>query len=72
MKKTVFEGVATALITPLDENGVNYDLFGKLVDWQIEQGVNALVACGTTGESSTLTDAEHKEAIKFVVERAAG
>ncbi len=72
MKKTVFEGVATALITPLDENGVNYELFGKLVDWQIEKGVNALVVCGTTGESSTLTDDEHRQAIKFVVDRAAG
>ncbi len=72
MKKTVFEGVATALITPLDENGINYDLFGRLVDWQIAEGVNALVVCGTTGEASTLTDEEHKEAIKFVVEKTAG
>ena len=72
MKKTVFEGVATALITPLDENGINYDLFGKLVDWQIEQGVNALVVCGTTGEASTFSDDEHKDAITFVVEKTAG
>ncbi|MDP4117882.1 MAG: 4-hydroxy-tetrahydrodipicolinate synthase [Bacillota bacterium] len=72
MKKTVFKGVATALITPLDENGVDYELFGKLVDWQIDEGINALVVCGTTGESSTLTDEEHKEAIKFVVDKAAG
>ena len=72
MKKTVFEGVATALVTPLDENGINYELFGKLVDWQIEQGVNALVVCGTTGEASTLSDDEHKDAIKFVVEKTAG
>ena len=72
MKKTVFEGVATALITPLDENGVDYELFGKLIDWQIESGVDALVACGTTGESSTLTDEEHRKAIKFAVERTAG
>ncbi len=67
----IFRGVATALITPLDENGINYEQFGKFVDWQIEQGVNALVVCGTTGESSTLTDEEHKAAISFVVERAA-
>lgn len=72
MKKTVFTGVATALITPLDENGINYDLFGKLVDWQIEQGVNALVVCGTTGEASTLSDDEHKDAISFVVKKTAG
>lgn len=68
--KTVFKGVATALITPLDENGVNYEKLGKLIDWQIEEGINAIVICGTTGEASTLTDEEHRAAIKFAVERA--
>ncbi|MBQ5321588.1 MAG: 4-hydroxy-tetrahydrodipicolinate synthase [Oscillospiraceae bacterium] len=72
MKKTVFEGIATALITPLNENGIDYELFGKLVDWQIESGIAGLVVCGTTGEASTLTDDEHRDAIKFVVDRAAG
>lgn len=72
MKKTVFEGIATALITPLTENGIDFEQFGRLVDWQIESGINALVVCGTTGESSTLTDEEHREAIEFVVKRAAG
>ena len=72
MKKTVFKGIATALITPLDENGINYDEFGRLIDWQIEQGVNALVVCGTTGEASTLTDEEHRSAISYAVKRAAG
>lgn len=72
MKKTVFQGIATALITPLNENGIDYELFGKLVDWQIESGIGGLVVCGTTGEASTLTDDEHRDAIKFVVERAAG
>ncbi len=70
MKKCVFEGMATALITPLTENGIDYDAFGKVIDWQIEKGIDALVICGTTGEGSTLTDAEHKEAIKFAVEKA--
>lgn len=68
----IFRGVATALITPLNENGVDYAAFGRLIDWQIDQGVNALVIAGTTGEGSTLTDGEHKEAIRFSVERAAG
>ena len=68
---TIFEGVATALITPMTETGVNYDQFGKLIDWQIEQGIDALVIAGTTGEGSTLTDAEHKECIRFAVDRAA-
>ncbi len=72
MKNTVFKGVATALITPLTENGIDYDAFGKLIDWQIEEGINALVVCGTTGEASTLTDDEHRAAISFAVERAAG
>ena len=58
-KKTIFRGVATALITPMDENGVNYEQLGRLIDWQIEKGINALVICGTTGESSTMTDDEH-------------
>ena len=72
MKKTIFKGIATALITPLDENGVNYQQFGRLIDWQIEQGINALVICGTTGESSTLSDQEHRDVIEFAVKRANG
>ena len=71
-KNTIFTGTATALITPLDENGINYELFGKLVEFQINQGVNALVVCGTTGEASTLTDDEHRDAISFVSKTAAG
>jgi len=66
---TIFEGVATALITPMTEDGVNYDQFARLIDWQIEQGVDALVIAGTTGEGSTLSDAEHKECIRFAVEQ---
>ena len=71
-KETLFKGAATALITPMDENGINYEQFGKLIDWQIESGINALVVCGTTGEASTMTDDEHREAIDFSVKRAAG
>ena len=70
MKNTIFKGVATALVTPMLENGaVDFENFGKLVDFQIEQGINALVVCGTTGEASTLTDEEHKELIKYCVEK---
>ena len=71
-KHSIFEGAATALVTPLDENGVNYQQLGKLIDWQIESGIDALVICGTTGESSTLNDAEHVEVLRFSYERAAG
>ncbi len=70
MKKTIFEGAATALVTPLTRDGVDYVSFGKLIDWQIDSGIDALVICGTTGEGSTLTDEEHREAIRFAVERA--
>lgn len=69
MKNTVFKGVATALITPLTENGIDYEAFGRLIDWQIESGIDAIVVAGTTGEGSTLTDTEHKELIRFCVER---
>ena len=72
MKKEIFEGIATALITPITEKGIDYDAFGKLIDWQIEEGINALVVCGTTGEASTLTDDEHRDAIAYAVKRAAG
>lgn len=72
MKKTIFEGAATALVTPLNEQGIDYDAFGRLIDWQIEAGIDAIVTVGTTGEGSTLDDAEHKEAIRFTVERVAG
>lgn len=72
MKTPIFEGMATALITPIDENGINYQAFAKLIDWQIDEGIDALVICGTTGESSTLTDEEHRSAIEFAVKQAAG
>lgn len=72
MKKTVFTGAATAIVTPLTKDGIDYEQFGRLIDFQIEEGIDAIVAVGTTGEGSTLTDEEHKEAIRFCVERAAG
>jgi len=72
MKNTVFTGAATAIITPLNERGVDYEKFGALIEWQIKEGIDAIVAVGTTGEGSTLTDAEHKEAIRFCVEKVAG
>ncbi|MBR5792191.1 MAG: 4-hydroxy-tetrahydrodipicolinate synthase [Ruminiclostridium sp.] len=68
----IFRGIATALVTPTTPQGVDYDRMGKLIDWQIEKGINALVICGTTGESSTLTDAEHREVMRYSIERVAG
>ncbi len=72
MKKTIFEGIATALITPITENGVDYDAFARLIDWQIEKGVNALVIAGTTGEASTFSDDEHRDVIDFAVKYVNG
>ncbi len=73
MKKTIFTGAATALITPFDSNGkIDYEKFAELVEFQINEGINALVVCGTTGEASTLTDDEHRDAISFVVKQTAG
>jgi 4-hydroxy-tetrahydrodipicolinate synthase len=72
MKNTVFKGMASAMITPMHENGVDYDAFGRFIDFQIESGIHALVAVGTTGESATLESAEQREVIRFAVERAAG
>ena len=71
-KETIFRGAATALVTPLTEKGVDYEAFGKLIDWQLEQGIDALVICGTTGEGSTLTDGEHRQVLKYAVQRVAG
>ncbi len=68
----IFEGAATALITPLNENGVDYPKFKELIEWQIEEGIDALVIAGTSGEGSTLTDEEHKEVLRFSVEVANG
>ena len=65
----IFRGVATAIITPTNANGVDYEAFGRLIDWQIAEGINAIVVCGTTGENPTLSDEEHKECIRFCVER---
>ena len=72
MKKTIFTGAATAIITPLCKDGIDFDRFGKLIEWQINEGIDAIVVCGTTGEASTLTDDEHKAAIKFAVDTVAG
>ncbi|MGN0526059.1 MAG: 4-hydroxy-tetrahydrodipicolinate synthase [Acutalibacteraceae bacterium] len=70
MKKTIFKGVATALVTPMTKDGVDYPEFERLINWQIAEGVNGLVIAGTSGEGSTLSDEEHREVLKFAVEAA--
>ena len=72
MKNTIFTGAGVAIVTPMNEDGsINYEEFGKIIDFQIENGTDAIIVCGTTGESSTMTDEEHKECIRYCVERVA-
>ena len=68
MKKIIFKGCGTAIATPFDENGVNFSEFQKLLEFQVQNGADAIIVCGTTGESSTMTDSERKETIKFAIE----
>ena len=69
----VFKGSAVAIVTPMKENGdINYDKLAELIDEQIEAGTDAIVICGTTGESSTLSHQEHLDAIRFCVKHTAG
>ena len=71
-RKPVFQGAATALITPTTPAGVDYEALGRLIDWQIEKGIDALVIAGSTGEGKTLSVAEHKEVLRYSAARIAG
>ena len=72
-KHSIFEGVATAIVTPMDATGaVDYAAFERMINWQIQQGVPALVICGTTGEGSTLSDEEHRQVFRFAMDVAKG
>jgi len=72
MKRTIFKGAGTALITPFTEDGVNFAELEKLIEFQISEGIDAIISCGTTGEASTMPDEEHLSVIKFTVEKVAG
>lgn len=72
MKKIIFKGCGTAIATPFDEHGVNYAEFEKLLEFQVKNGADAIIVCGTTGESSTMTDSERKETIKFAIDTIDG
>ena len=73
MKNTIFTGSGVAIVTPMNEDGtVNYDAYADLIDFQIENKTDAIITCGTTGESSTRSDAEHREVIRFAIEQTAG
>ena len=68
----MFEGVHTAIVTPFRSGRIDYGAFAELVEWQVRAGVDGIVPCGTTGESATLTEQEHREVIDFVVKQADG
>lgn len=72
MKKILFKGCGTAISTPFDENGVNLKEFERLIENQIQNKVAAIIVCGTTGESSTMTTEEKKQAIECAVKTANG
>ncbi|MDE5582355.1 MAG: 4-hydroxy-tetrahydrodipicolinate synthase [Ruminococcus sp.] len=72
MKNTIFTGAGIAIITPFNKDGsVNFERLGEMIDYQIANGTDAIIICGTTGESSTMTDEEHLECIRYAVEKTA-
>lgn len=72
MKKILFKGCGTALVTPFNETGINFEEYKKLVTFQIDEGVDSLIVCGTTGESATMTFEEKKALIKYTVDLVKG
>ena len=71
MKKTLFQGTATALITPMTPLGIDYDTLGRFIEFQIESGINALVVLGTTGENATIEPEDREKVIRYTVEKVA-
>ena len=69
MKNTIFTGMATAIVTPMTATGIDYEALGRLIEFQIESGINAIVVMGTTGENATIEYADQKEIIRFTVEK---
>ncbi|TYZ24529.1 4-hydroxy-tetrahydrodipicolinate synthase [Selenomonas ruminis] len=72
MKKPIFTGAGVAIITPFTEDGINFPELGRIIEDQIKGGTDAIVITGTSGESATMSDAEHRAAIKFAVEQVKG
>ena len=69
MKKTIFTGCGTAIATPFTASGINYDAFGELIEDQIKNNIDAIIVCGTTGESATMSKEEKKEIIKYAINK---
>lgn len=71
MKDIIFEGCGTAIVTPFTEDGINFEEFGKLIGFQIKNHIDAIIVCGTTGESATMSLEEKKETIKYAISKVA-
>lgn len=72
MKKCIFTGSGVAIVTPFTNDGIDFDKLGELIEFQIKEGTDAIVICGTTGEASTMPDDEHIAAIEYTVKKVAG
>ena len=72
MKNTVFQGMATAIVTPMTPSGIDYETLGRFIEFQIENGINALVVMGTTGENATIEPEDQAKVIRYTVEKVAG
>lgn len=72
MKKSIFTGSATAIVTPMTKDGIDYETFARLIDWQISEGTDAIVVSATTGESATIREDEHSKLVSFTVDKVAG
>lgn len=71
MKKIIFRGSGVAIVTPFTKKGVDFDKLGELIEFQIKEGTDAIIICGTTGEASTMHDPEHKKVISYAVKKVA-
>ncbi|NLN05039.1 MAG: 4-hydroxy-tetrahydrodipicolinate synthase [Clostridiaceae bacterium] len=71
MKEKIFQGSGVAIVTPFTDDGINYDKLGELIEFQISEGTDAIIICGTTGEASTMPDEEHLDVIRYAVEKVA-
>lgn len=72
MKKTIFTGMASAIVTPMTQTGIDYEALGRFLEFQIESGINAIVVMGTTGENATIEPEDQKKVIAYTVEKVAG
>lgn len=72
MKKAVFKGAGVAVVTPFDKNGINFQKLDELIDFQLENSIDAIIVCGTTGEASAMTEAEQKSVLKYCIEKVKG